>query len=1290
MDIVGLLDPSDGGNFLTKRRFVEELRKIVLKEFGYDSIDDLLSYSGTIFGVISPTVNGVSNKEIEDLISNIGLVTLIQNTDNNTYVVRIDDPGSLSEVYDNVSNGKFDVSFFKIDSSSGSGSSFTINKPSIVGLNGLTLEGSSFGTSSVATPSHDSSDWEIASDASFTNLIVNNYGDTTNLTTLSLDTSIIDLGVTYYARVRYHSGATVSDWSDGFTFTITDSIIKPSIISVDNGREVTASAFSTNSGYGFPHDSSDWEVALDAGFTNIAYSSYSDNIHLTEIVLIGLTQNTDYYLRVRYRSGNIVSAWSDAYSFNSLVYYPTPILLYPSSNDTFPYNNRVISHYPDGYNVIVDKYFGDPSVSRLHFNIKTSTDNGATWNVLGGGYRNYNPTGLYNFPLNLQHGEVKLYNIQLRWYGATGYTPWTDNIVLVNTTNDLISGASVNYLNYDNSLYPNFPDSVKDVYRYFMEPTLVSGSVEAIQHQFTRDRSFTSVDIDYTYNGTDYSDPLFNLYTSPHHQVRIYNTLLKNVFVDEDGNGHNDPIYYRSRVKVDGVWQRWSVLLYTQRTGTTFINQPTFQIPTEGAIFNKNILRLFWNQDRYIATSNRPYHMKIAGYEYVIGTSVDVNGDITNIIEHEYLKPGEPDSVSNNGSLSDITFNIAPSQFSPNTTYYIKARVIYDYCLDTPSQYNAIQPYDNSKIYHRGPWSPVRSFSTDSSFTSFSPIDDFMIFGEDNELGIPQNVSFFSKKVSIGLPTGTYSNDARKRILETLIYDSNDNLILGKLKSTRVQGMFSSTSASDSAYNTTQIPYDHTFLHLQKGETYKVRYRYLGNGDDSSPNTYPYDHVSPWGEKTFTVNRDSDSRTLYPIAPFSSDVVKDIFYVGNNTVYVIATSGSYNLKVYALDMATGTWTQKASLLNTVWTVWYRDTPLAYNPTHNRIESISTINGELGKIRAYDIATDTWSVIHDFSSTWPELACNKFMHSQWLGGMVILGGTFLGTEPYFYGYRMSNKAYLIKDSDGSVEALPDCPVYVNRYYTNLFELNNEIFLTGTPSNATNRISYVYKLTTDSSGNKVWIKLNDSNLVDHSSAPMGLHFTGAWCGDMKMTQSLEGRYDAITDSFEPAPYLAPNSAGDFGYSRKFAKVSDNEIVVVGSYSENYGEVISTDYSNRAGACKYTFSTRKDWNNNTYLCKNIGINKNLTAPVIVNYNTANKQIELLGTTDTLITRVIEVWDIGMTTLMDLIEETVAQQTTNNVFVTINNSTALQTGTPYKARVFYKTDLGNTPWSDILDFTY
>ena len=77
------------------------------------------------------------------------------------------------------------------------------------GLNctpGVTLSSSAFSSSNGAGTDHASSDWEVASNPSFTTIVFSATADTVNKTSILVPIANLAISTTYYCRVRYTSG----------------------------------------------------------------------------------------------------------------------------------------------------------------------------------------------------------------------------------------------------------------------------------------------------------------------------------------------------------------------------------------------------------------------------------------------------------------------------------------------------------------------------------------------------------------------------------------------------------------------------------------------------------------------------------------------------------------------------------------------------------------------------------------------------------------------------------------------------------------------------------------------------------------------------------------------------------------------------------------------------------------------------------------------------------------------------------------------------------------------------
>lgn len=208
-----------------------------------------------------------------------------------------------------------------------------------------TLTASVFAAFGLST-THLNSDWQVAADAAFTTVVSSSLADATNKT--SWVATGLNGSTLYYWRVRYRgANDMVSEYSAPFTFTTAVvSIVQPVNINPATGATdqttsvtLTASAFDWT-GSPDSHLNSDWEVATDAGFTAIVFSSYADATNKTSWTAATLTAGTTYYWRVRYRGVTAaVSAYSAAFSFQTAAasdaYIATPTATPAAFGDAF-------------------------------------------------------------------------------------------------------------------------------------------------------------------------------------------------------------------------------------------------------------------------------------------------------------------------------------------------------------------------------------------------------------------------------------------------------------------------------------------------------------------------------------------------------------------------------------------------------------------------------------------------------------------------------------------------------------------------------------------------------------------------------------------------------------------------------------------------------------------------------------------------------------------------------------------------------------------------------------------
>ena len=182
--------------------------------------------------------------------------------------------------------------------------------------------------SDIVGDSHQSSSWQIATDSSFINKVVDIEHDPLQLTTLTL-TSVLAISTVYYVRAKHTGLELTSKWGQVQRFTTLTAIIAtPSIVVPTDGAVdvqyttiITGSTY-TPAGHTESHLSTDWQIATDIGFTTIVHQRMGDTTNLTTIgstirQLSGVLENTQYYARVRYRSATHESLWSSTVGFTT-------------------------------------------------------------------------------------------------------------------------------------------------------------------------------------------------------------------------------------------------------------------------------------------------------------------------------------------------------------------------------------------------------------------------------------------------------------------------------------------------------------------------------------------------------------------------------------------------------------------------------------------------------------------------------------------------------------------------------------------------------------------------------------------------------------------------------------------------------------------------------------------------------------------------------------------------------------------------------------------------------------
>jgi len=188
-----------------------------------------------------------------------------------------------------------------------------------------TIESSPFQPTQHFYGTHQASDWEIATDSEFTNIVESSYNDTINLT--SYQPKNLDPETTYYVRVRYKSDYHISDWSDPVKFTTASAYIEtPTLSTSDTGSLYPTFKLTSFKAVGCSDNwkSTNWEIATDSEFSNLVFSytetdpSKQDTLTISSDVL---DVDSTYYVRARYNGDKGHSSnWSNVLEYNTTKY----------------------------------------------------------------------------------------------------------------------------------------------------------------------------------------------------------------------------------------------------------------------------------------------------------------------------------------------------------------------------------------------------------------------------------------------------------------------------------------------------------------------------------------------------------------------------------------------------------------------------------------------------------------------------------------------------------------------------------------------------------------------------------------------------------------------------------------------------------------------------------------------------------------------------------------------------------------------------------------------------------
>ena len=205
---------------------------------------------------------------------------------------------------------------------------------------------------------HAATDWEIATDSGFSNIVDSSYNDTVNL--LNWDPESIIASTIYYVRSRLISDFHRSDWSTVVSFTTNSTLvyIETPIINSPVNNELRVSPLFTIAVDPFnvingsdTHISTDWEISLTSDFSNIIYQKLASEDLVSHVVDTELELSTIYYVRAKFNGDVHTSTWSSITTITTATILEAIKLIGGSTgNETF---NSVIFDSVTGFYVCV-------------------------------------------------------------------------------------------------------------------------------------------------------------------------------------------------------------------------------------------------------------------------------------------------------------------------------------------------------------------------------------------------------------------------------------------------------------------------------------------------------------------------------------------------------------------------------------------------------------------------------------------------------------------------------------------------------------------------------------------------------------------------------------------------------------------------------------------------------------------------------------------------------------------------------------------------------------------------
>ena len=241
-------------------------------------------------------------------------------------------------------------------------------------------------------------DLQLATDADFTNLVVDQAG----LTTTSHAVSGLDHATQHYWRVRAANVGGESPWSSAFDFTtVVAAPAAPTLSSPSDGT--TDVSTDPTLAWNASADVASYRVQVDAGFTNLVVDQAG--VTDTSFQVTGLDHGTPYHWRVQASNISGTSPWSTVFDFITAE-EETPTLSEPPVE--VPTQFMLSPNYPNPFNPVTTIEYTVPRVENVILTVHNALGQIVATLVAGrqeiGGHRvtfdaSNLPSGVYHYRL---------------------------------------------------------------------------------------------------------------------------------------------------------------------------------------------------------------------------------------------------------------------------------------------------------------------------------------------------------------------------------------------------------------------------------------------------------------------------------------------------------------------------------------------------------------------------------------------------------------------------------------------------------------------------------------------------------------------------------------------------------------------------------------------------------------------------------------------------------------------------------------------------------------------------